>query len=116
MVIVTGSRLESSTGDRVVGIQAKEGIALSADTFLYPQSVAKIPPHVSDRDAISTLLVALAGVHCVLPRIEGVGGSDDEFVLGGKVRQPVCIGSVGWTRCTVCCSAVYKMHTLPVDD
>jgi hypothetical protein len=92
MMIVTGTRLESSTKtqqDRMIGIQTnhQDGVALSADMFLYPQSVAKIPPNVSDKDAISTMLVALAGVHCVLPRVEGVGGSKDDFVLGGKVRQ-----------------------------
>ena len=67
-------------GERVVGIGNSEDL-----TTLYPQSVSKIPPNVSDKDAISTLIAALAGVHCVLPRIAGVGGSQDEVVVQGKV-------------------------------
>ena len=71
-------------GERVVGIGTSEDIKT-----LYPQSISKIPPNVNDKDAISTLIAALAGVHCVLPRIAGVGGSQDNVVVQGKVSHDI---------------------------
>ncbi len=83
MVVVTGT----ASDRRVVGVQGPDnlGLALSDNVFLYPHSVASIPSGVSDKDAVSTLIASLAGVHCVLPRVEKINGSQDDGAVGGKV-------------------------------
>mmetsp|Transcript_26918 Transcript_26918/g.30143 ORF Transcript_26918/g.30143 Transcript_26918/m.30143 type:complete len:600 (+) Transcript_26918:118-1917(+) len=57
---------------------------------VYADSVAVIPPKVSDEDAISTYIASLSSIHCALPRIENIGGSIDSIILTGKV---VVLGS-----------------------
>jgi len=79
---------KTSEGIRVVGVQQvgleEGGVVLSDQVRLFPQSVAKIPSHVTDKEAMATLQVSLAGVHCVLPRMK-IGGSQDEGFVSGKV-------------------------------
>jgi len=89
MTIVTGT---TDNNERVVGIQAdstsenEDTIALDGSTAIYKDSMATIPPKVSEQDAMTTLLGALVGVHCVLPKVEHVGGSDHDSFVSGKVR------------------------------
>lgn len=89
MTVVTGTNGK----ERVVGIQAPSQneetttIKLNEDTHIYKSSMATIPPSVSDQTAISTVLGALVGVHCVLPKLQHLGGSDDgdDSFVSGKV-------------------------------
>lgn len=87
MTVVAG---KTSEGIRVVGVQQggleEGGVVLSDQVRLFPQSVAKIPSHVTDKEAMATLQVSLAGVHCALPRLK-IGGSQDEGFVSGKVRS-----------------------------
>ena len=97
MTVVTGTNGK----ERVVGIQAPSQneettttIKLNEDTHIYKSSTATIPPSVSDQTAISTVLGALVGVHCVLPKLQHLGGSDDEddsFVSGKVLFLIQCI-------------------------
>lgn len=66
----------------------KEFISVGDQTYLYSDSVATLPPDISDADAISTAAAALCGVHFGKPRncSSGkcviVGGSDYALFLG----------------------------------
>ncbi len=69
---------------RVIGIQAQDNgvggdsnniIALSSQVGIYRDSMSTIPPNIKDANAISTYLAAMS-VHCCLPKIDNVGGSD----------------------------------------
>ena len=90
MTLVTGTTKDKK---RVVGIQAAasggggETVSLDAETHVYADSMATIPSKMSDQDAISTLWASLVGVHCILPRCDHVGGSENESFVSGKVRR-----------------------------
>lgn len=87
MTIITGTL--PKTNERVVGIQAEDTdddtISLDDSTFLYKDSMATIPKQVKEQDAMTTLLASLVGVHCVLPAVEEIGGSDSDSFVSGKV-------------------------------
>lgn len=82
--IVVGETTEESRLRRVVGIESESGIRLDANTFLDLDSVAEIPDRISDENAISTAIASLA-LHCSLPRVDGVGGSDISIISGKAV-------------------------------
>eukprot|EP00978_Attheya_sp_CCMP212_P001364 scaffold2856_cov47-Attheya_sp.AAC.1 len=78
-------------------------ISLQDGTRLQAQSVATIPPKISDATAISTLVAALSSVHCAIPRMESVGddsssgssSSTGPWVISGKV---VVVGGGDYAR------------------
>lgn len=53
---------------------------------VYKHTIASIPSDVSDADALSTAAACLVGIHCAIPKVEDVGGSDDDVFYSGKVR------------------------------
>ena len=109
MTIVTGTTTDSK--ERIVGIQAPANqneettIPLNEETYIYKSSMATIPPNVSDQTAISTVLGALVGVHCVLPKVEHVGGgtNEDDSFVSGKV-----LNINEYTVYSSCCS-IYSL-------
>ncbi|KAL9184199.1 hypothetical protein ACHAXT_002285 [Thalassiosira profunda] len=85
---VTGTTDDSG---RVVGVEKSsdddgkhETISLG-NTEVYAHTVATIPEKVSDWDAMATAAAAAVGIHCAVPRVEGVGGGDDGVFYSGKV-------------------------------
>ncbi|KAL7495432.1 hypothetical protein ACHAWT_004678 [Skeletonema menzelii] len=94
LTLVTGSTQEDS--QRIVAVQANnndnaasnyETISMG-DLDVYAHTIATIPPKVSDSDALSTAAAALVGIHCAIPKVRGVGGSDnsnDVFYTGKAV-------------------------------
>jgi hypothetical protein len=58
------------------------------DVDVYSHTIATIPQKVSEADALSTAAAALVGIHCAIPKVGGVGGSDnsnDVFYSGKAV-------------------------------
>ena len=101
LTLVTGS---TQDGSRVIGVQVQssstktndgddvdnnyETVSLGDAVDVYKHTIATIPQSVSDNDALSTAAAAVVGVHCALPRVGGVGGSDnsnDVFYSGKTV-------------------------------
>ena len=90
---VTGS----VQGRRVVGMQVMnseyltspdDGVGLDQDSSiqLYKESITHIPRGISEDIAAWTLLQSLSIVHCTLPVVPNVGGSEDsEMVKEGRV-------------------------------
>ena len=68
-----------------------ETISLGDGIHVYKHTVAVIPERVSDMDAISTAAASVVGVHCAIPRVGGVGGSDDGVVFGKVGDLFVCV-------------------------
>lgn len=92
MTIVTG---KDENNRRIVAMQCMDnGGDINTNNnpprMVYKDSVAAIPQTVSDEDAISTYTLAFSSIHCALPRIENIGGSNDSIVSTGKV---VVLGS-----------------------
>lgn len=102
MTIVTGI---SSNQERIVGIQAtnddEDTIALDKSTKIYKNSMATIPKRISDHDAMTTLLGALVGVHCALPKVSDVGGGSDSLVSGKVMNENGVLGT--WISCFLTC-------------
>lgn len=73
-------------GDRVVGLRN------AAARQLYPASVARIPPKVSDQHAAVTMQFAWASVHCLLPTIADIGGSSQSSMISA---EPITVAIVG---------------------
>ena len=73
-------------GDRVVGLRN------TAARQLYPASVARIPPKVSNQHAAQTMQFAWAAVHCLLPTIADIGGSSQTSMISS---EPVTVAIVG---------------------
>lgn len=93
-IVVAGNILGTDQiNRRVVGVQVSalrdiedsEILSLDSDTKLYTDSVAFIPSSISDFDAIATYVSALVSVHCVLPTVRQVGGSNDDFICCNNV-------------------------------
>ena len=99
LTLVTGS---TQDGNRIIGVQVQtssssnndddannyETVSLGDAVDVYKHTMATIPQSVSDNDALSTAAAAVVGVHCALPRVGGVGGSDssnDVFYSGKAV-------------------------------
>ena len=61
---------------------SREGIPVEKDVILYTDSVAELPPDISDEDAISTAAAALCGVHCGMPRVETIDDDTEREILG----------------------------------
>ncbi len=100
LTLVTGTTQEDSS--RIIGVQAQrssssiddddannyETVSLGDGVDVYKHTIATIPQSVSDNDALSTAAAAVVGVHCALPRVGGVGGSDnsnDVFYSGKSI-------------------------------
>ena len=91
MTVVVG--LREDTGDKVVGVVASEPndntIALQSTSLqIHADSMASVPKSVPDQDAVNTMIAALSGVQCTLPRVEGVGGASataENGLVSGKV-------------------------------
>lgn len=83
MKIVTG---QNENGERVIGMQE----SLGDPTTVFEDSVATIPTAVSDKDAIATYISALSAIHCALPQVKAIGGSDDTAMIN---RKAVVLGS-----------------------
>mmetsp|Transcript_27733 Transcript_27733/g.53711 ORF Transcript_27733/g.53711 Transcript_27733/m.53711 type:complete len:612 (+) Transcript_27733:160-1995(+) len=62
-----------------------ETISLGNNIRVYEHTAATIPEEISDWDAISTAAAAVVGIHCAVPRVGGVGGSEVEFTSGKAV-------------------------------
>lgn len=83
----------TTDGRRVVGVQktAQDDAENSYSTLslgdaeVYQHTLAAIPKGVSEEDAMSTAAAATVGIHCAMPRVENVGGSDDGVCYSGKV-------------------------------
>lgn len=92
MTVVVGVRQDS--GDKIVGVVADSGGAdtvslQGSNLHVYSESTAKLPSSgVKDEEAMNTMIAALTGVECTLPRVEGVGGSlvsEENSMVSGKV-------------------------------
>ena len=91
LTLVTGSTQEDPS-QRIVAVQSNgdttyETISMG-DVDVYEHTVAKIPQKVSEADALSTAGAALVGIHSAIPKVGGVGGSDnsnDVFYTGKAV-------------------------------
>ncbi|KAL7536472.1 hypothetical protein ACHAXR_007182 [Thalassiosira sp. AJA248-18] len=90
LTMVTGTTEE---GSRVVAVQKTEDddnnqeydtVSLGNNVQVYKHTMATIPNKVSDGDAMSTAAAAVVGIHCAIPKVEEVGGSDDEVFYSGK--------------------------------
>ncbi len=75
---------------RIVAMQCTESDGSSS--VVYEDSIAVIPNHVSDEDAISTYIASLSSIVCALPKVENIGGGGDEssVAISGKA---VVLGS-----------------------
>lgn len=79
-------------GDRVVGLRN------TAAKQLYPDSIARIPPKVSDQQAAQTMQFAWAAVHCLLPTIGDIGGSSQSSMISTEPITVVVIGSSDYAQ------------------
>mmetsp|Transcript_1842 Transcript_1842/g.3258 ORF Transcript_1842/g.3258 Transcript_1842/m.3258 type:complete len:574 (+) Transcript_1842:371-2092(+) len=89
LTLVTGTT--SSSPRRVVGVQKTaqdnddyDTISLGNNVEVYEHTLATIPDGISEGDAMSTAAAAVVGIHCAIPKVEEVGGSDDGFFYSGK--------------------------------
>jgi len=94
LTLVTGSTQEDPS-QRIVAVQTNtndinanyETVSMG-DVDVYTHTIATIPQKVSEADALSTAAAALVGIHCAIPKVGGVGGSDnsnDVFYTGKAV-------------------------------
>lgn len=89
MTVVAGER--EDTGEKIVGVVAdsNSGVALKGTSIqVQESSVAKIPSAIQEQDAINTMIAALTGIQCTLPKVEGVGGAnptEENSMVSGKV-------------------------------
>lgn len=94
LTLVTGSTQEDPS-QRIVAVQTNnndinanyETVSMG-DVDVYAHTIATIPQKVSEADALSTAAAALVGIHCAIPKVGGVGGSDnsnDVFYTGKAV-------------------------------
>ena len=106
MTVVAGKDDENR---RVVAMQSLENKDNnSKDTkVVYQDTVAVIPPQVSEEDAISTYITSLSCIHCALPKLENVGGGSDSVVATGKA---IVLGSS-----EVACFAAEGLASLGID-
>lgn len=94
-----GAAKSNTTRRRIIGVEATpddagestdsssfKTISLGNNIRVYEHTAATIPENISDWDAISTAAAAVVGVHCAVPRVGGVGGSEVEFT-SGKVSE-----------------------------
>lgn len=83
---ITGTTTIDGVDRRVIGIESSDS-ENNSDNLGIP--LATIPDKVSDMDAISTAMASIVAVHCCVPTVSQVGGSDDssgtEFVSGKAV-------------------------------
>lgn len=93
LTLVTGTT-QDDPSKRIIGVKADddinnyETVSLGDEIDVHKHTIATIPQSVSDNDALSTAAAAVVGVHCALPRVGGVGGSDnsnDVFYSGKSV-------------------------------
>lgn len=93
LTLVTGSTKEDPSR-RIVAVQTDNNKNLNYETIsmgdvdVYSHTIATIPQKVSEADALSTAAAALVGIHCAIPKVGGVGGSDnsnDVFYSGKAV-------------------------------
>jgi len=80
----------TSSSKKLIGILAdlstnEETIEIDEQP-VYKNTVASIPSGISEIDAISTAAACLVGVHCGVPKINGVGGGEEGF-YSGKVSS-----------------------------
>lgn len=100
MTIVVGTTKEG--GDKVVGVVVAEQekvdekkrhktVELNENNYkIYKESMAVLPAKIKDQDAIQTMIAALSGVYCTVPKVEGVGGAEKDeskMAVQGKVRE-----------------------------
>jgi len=96
LTLVTGTTQEDPS-QRIVAVQTNnndnnaaanyETISMG-DVDVYAHTIANIPPKVTDSVALSTAAASLVGIHCAIPKVGGVGGSDnsnDVFYTGKAV-------------------------------
>lgn len=94
LTLVTGT---SNDGNRIIAVQKTdsddddetgyETVPLgNGNVEVYTHTIATIPNKVSDGDALSTAAAALVGIHSAIPRVEMLGGSENEVFYSGKVR------------------------------
>lgn len=94
LTLVTGTTSSSSPPSRVVGVQKTaqdtnnddyyDTISLGNNVEVYEHTMATIPDGISEDDAMSTAAAAVVGIHCAIPKVEEVGGSDDGFFYSGR--------------------------------
>ena len=79
MVVVVGN--EEGSGERIVAMQYPDNL-----DFVYSETIAKVPEHVSDLDALSTFCAGMTSIHCTLPRtVDNIGGGSDSIIAGKAV-------------------------------
>jgi len=97
LTLVTGTTQEDPP-QRIVAVQTNNNDNAAAannyetvsmgDVDVYAHTIANIPNKVTDSDALSTAAASLVGIHCAIPKVGGVGGSDnsnDVFYTGKAV-------------------------------
>jgi hypothetical protein len=106
-IVVAGTMV--GTNERIVGIlkhnhpnihtinsqedPRQEWVPIDHDSFIYHDSMATIPPGVTDDEAIQTLVASLVGVHCAFhPTVlTNVGGSLDHHIALNLVGKSAVI-------------------------
>ena len=96
LTLVTGTTQEDPS-QRIVAVQTNNNDNAAANNYetvsmgdvdVYAHTIANIPNKVTDSDALSTAAASLVGIHCAIPKVGGVGGSDnsnDVFYTGKAV-------------------------------
>ena len=100
MTVVTGM---NENKERVIGISSSssssEGSSAS-NNEIYVDSVAYMPKSISDSDAIQTYISSIASVHCMLPRINEIGGTSNvDFTISDKDSTKIVIVGGGELAC-----------------
>ena len=106
MTVVTGM---NENKERVIGISSSSDS--SSNNEVYVDSVAYVPKAVSDGDAIQTYISSIASVHCMLPRINEIGGTSNvDFTLTGNSGSKIVIVGGG----ELACYAAVALSTLGI--
>lgn len=86
LTFVTGTTPEDAR--RVIGVpkavQVEDATQRGNTVEVYAHTLAAIPAAISDGDAMSTAAAAVVGIHCAIPKVEQVGGSEDGVFYSGK--------------------------------
>lgn len=82
-------------GQRVVGLASTNATLLLDDgvTRAHPQSIAPIPTRISDAQAAATLLSLVLPLHALWPRVESVGGGNEEASFAMEAPKIVVVGT-----------------------
>ena len=105
MTVVTGTTEDDNNNSkkRVIGIQCN-------NKEIYEDSIAVIPKSISDVDAITTYINSIVSVHCMLPRLNEIGGTTNvDFSLPENAKIVILGGG------ELACYAAFALQSLGVD-